>query len=59
MPSTQLPARIYGVGGARIGNRKFELIDAMNNSLKHISLDPKRYGGVLDQYGPVTFRSLV
>lgn len=51
--------RIYGVGGARIGNRKFELIDAINNSLKHISLDPTRYGGVLDQYGPVTFRSLV
>ncbi len=49
---------IYSVGGARIG-RKFELIDAINNSLKHISLDPDRYDELLKRYGQMTFRSLV
>lgn len=50
---------IYSVGGARIGNRKFELIDGINNSIKHISLDPHRYNHLLKKYGQMTFRSLV
>jgi hypothetical protein len=50
---------IYSVGGAQIGNRKFELIDAINNSLKHISLDPDRYSHLFTKYGQMNFRSLV
>ncbi|MDD0813370.1 hypothetical protein PSQ39_01880 [Curvibacter sp. HBC28] len=50
---------IFSVAGARIGNRKFELIDAINNSLKHIELDPVRYDDLRQRYGQLTFRSLV
>ncbi|MBT9598922.1 MAG: hypothetical protein IV094_23290 [Vitreoscilla sp.] len=50
---------LFSVGGARIANRKFELIDAINNSLKHISLDADRYRDLFSKYGPMTFRSLV
>jgi hypothetical protein len=49
----------FSVEGARIGNRKFELIDAINNSLKHISLDSDRYDHLLKKYGQICFRSLV
>lgn len=50
---------LFSVAGARIGNRKFELIDAINNSLKHIELDPVRYDDLRQRYGQLTFRSLV
>lgn len=50
---------IYSVGGTRIGNQKFELIDAVNNSLKHIRLDPDRYDHLLKKYGQMSFRNLV
>jgi len=33
----------FSVAGAYLGNRKMELIDAINNALKHIRLDTKRY----------------
>jgi hypothetical protein len=49
----------FSVEGARIGNRKFELIDAINNSLKHISLDADRYDHLVKKYGQISFRSLV
>ncbi|MGO4605921.1 hypothetical protein AB4142_06255 [Variovorax sp. 2RAF20] len=49
----------FSVNGARFSNRKFELIDAINNALKHIRLDPKRYRQLEQQYGPVSFQSLV
>lgn len=49
----------FSVNGARFSNRKFELIDAINNALKHIRLDPKRYHQLEQQYGPVSFQSLV
>jgi hypothetical protein len=48
----------FSVEGARIGNRKFELIDAINNSLKHISLDSDRYDHLVKKYGQISFRSL-
>lgn len=51
--------KLFSVEGARIGNRKFELIDAVNNALKHIRLDPARYKQLEDQYGPISFQSLV
>jgi hypothetical protein len=50
---------IFSVAGARFRNRKFELIDAINNSLKHIELDPVRYNDLKQRYGQLTFRSLV
>lgn len=50
---------LYSVEGARFGNRKFELIDAINNALKHIRLDPIRYERLEKQYGPISFQSLV
>jgi hypothetical protein len=49
----------FSVNGARFSNRKFELIDAINNALKHIRLDPKRYRQLEQQYGPISFQSLV
>lgn len=49
----------FSVKGARFCNRKFELIDAINNALKHIRLDPERYSQLEQQYGPISFQSLV
>ena len=49
----------FSVNGARFSNRKFELIDGINNALKHIRLDPKRYRQLEQQYGPISFQSLV
>lgn len=49
----------FSVKGARFGNRKFELIDAINNALKHIRLDPERYPQLEQLYGPISFQSLV
>lgn len=50
---------IFSVSGARFSNCKFELIDAINNALKHIRLDPKRYKELEQRYGPISFQSLV
>lgn len=49
----------FSVNGARFSNRKFELIDAINNALKHIRLDPDRYQQLERRYGPISFQSLV
>lgn len=51
--------KLFSVDGARIGNKKFELIDAINNALKHIRLDPVRYKQLEVRYGPISFQSLV
>ncbi|QIM49296.1 amino acid ABC transporter substrate-binding protein [Pusillimonas sp. DMV24BSW_D] len=51
--------QVFSVPGARIGNRKIELIDAVNNALKHIRLDPTRYKELEQHYGPISFQSLV
>lgn len=51
--------RLFSVEGARFGNKKFELIDAINNALKHIRLDPVRYKQLEKQYGSISFQSLV
>lgn len=50
--------QVFSVEGTRLSNRKFELIDAINNALKHIRLDPKRYQGLEQHYGPISFQSL-
>jgi hypothetical protein len=49
----------FSVDGARFQNKKFELIDAINNSLKHIQLDEKRYPELVRLYGGISFNSLV
>lgn len=49
---------VYSVNGAYIRNRKMELIDALNNGLKHIRLDPKRYKEVEKHFGKISFGSL-
>lgn len=51
--------RIFSVSGARFKNRKFELIDAINNALKHIRLKPKWYQEVEDRYGSISYQCLV
>lgn len=48
----------FEVAGTRFRDRKFELIDAINNSLKHVQLDEKRYKNLVDQYGSISFKCL-
>ena len=50
---------LYSVTGARFSNRKFQLIDAINNALKHIQLDADRYKHLSERYGKITFRNLI
>lgn len=50
---------VFSIEGARFQNKKFELIDAVNNSLKHIQLDGKRYPELVRLYGDISFNSLV
>jgi hypothetical protein len=50
--------RQYAVEGARIQNRKFELVDGVNNAIKHIWLEDKRYRDLFEQYGVIGFRCL-
>lgn len=49
----------FSVTGARFGGRKFELIDALNNALKHIQLEEARYENVISSYGSISFNCLV
>lgn len=49
----------FSVEGARFQNRKFELIDAVNNALKHIELDKTRYPELVNAYGNISFSSLI
>lgn len=49
----------FSVPGAYIRNRKMELADAINNALKHIRLDQRRYGHLEKRYGQITFQSLI
>ncbi len=49
----------FSVDGAYIRNRKMELIDAINNALKHIRLAPGRYKKIESEYGKISFKALV
>lgn len=49
---------LFGVEGTRLSNRKFELIDAINNAVKHIRIDPGRYRELTQRYGSISFQSL-
>jgi hypothetical protein len=50
---------VFTIEGARFQNKKFELIDAVNNALKHIQLDGQRYPELVRLYGDISFNSLV
>lgn len=51
--------KLFAVDGAYISNRKMELVDAVNNALKHIRIKPDRYVDLGDRYGQISFKSLV
>ena len=50
----------YAVEGALFLNRKFQLVDAVNNALKHIELDPSLVTNKepIAQYGSIRFHCL-
>ena len=50
----------YHVEGAEHINNKFRLLDAVNNSFKHVELDKEqsRYKDLIEKYGELTFHSL-
>lgn len=48
----------FAVGGGRLRNRKMELIDLVNNSLKHVQVDETRYKALIAEYGPISYRCL-
>ena len=50
--------QVYAVEGAVFLNRKFQLVDAVNNALKHIELDKNRYDHMISEYGDIGFRCL-
>jgi len=50
--------QILFIGGGRFQHVKFQLIDAINNALKHIQLDPQRHHDVVALYGPISFECL-
>lgn len=48
----------YAVDGCNHINNKFALLDAVNNSFKHVELDRKRYTKLIELYGDLSFLSL-
>ncbi|NOR54571.1 MAG: hypothetical protein GQ531_00015 [Sulfurovum sp.] len=50
----------YNVSGAIHISNKFRLLDAINNSFKHVELDnsQSRYRDLIEKYGELTFHSL-
>ncbi|HEJ7249028.1 TPA: hypothetical protein SML60_001452 [Serratia marcescens] len=48
----------YAVDGCKHINNKFSLLDAVNNSFKHVVLDEKRYKNLIAKYGELSFHSL-
>lgn len=48
----------YHVDGCAHINNKFKLLDAINNSFKHVELEQKRYSDLIEIYGDLTFHSL-
>ncbi len=48
----------YYVEGCVNINNKFRLLDAVNNSFKHVELDTKRYKDLIELYGDLSFHCL-
>lgn len=49
---------IYSVSGCNHINNKFSLLDAANNSFKHVELNPKWYVELISEYGELSFKSI-
>ena len=49
----------YEVDGSKHISNKFSLLDAINNSFKHVELDKKRYKELIEKYGDLSFHSLI
>ncbi|WP_223508768.1 MULTISPECIES: hypothetical protein [unclassified Pseudomonas] len=49
----------FSVPGAYLANRKMELVDGINNALKHIRINPARYKGLGERYGQISFQTLM
>ena len=48
----------YSVDGCCFINNKFELLDAVNNSFKHVELKKERYPELIKRYGDLSFHCL-
>jgi hypothetical protein len=48
----------YAVDGCQHINNKFSLLDAVNNSFKHVELDRARYKKLVEKYGELSFHCL-
>ncbi|WP_394123562.1 hypothetical protein [Psychrobacter nivimaris] len=48
----------YHVDGCSHINNKFKLLDAVNNSFKHVELEQKRYADLIKMYGDLNFHNL-
>lgn len=48
----------YHVDGCSNINNKFKLLDAVNNSFKHVELDQNRYADLIEIYGDLSFHNL-
>ncbi|MBE0443303.1 MAG: hypothetical protein ACTH7W_05255 [Psychrobacter sp.] len=48
----------YHVDGCSHINNKFKLLDAVNNSFKHVELEQKRYADLIKVYGDLNFHNL-
>ncbi len=48
----------YSVDGCEHINNKFALLDAVNNSFKHVELDQGRYKKLIEKYGDLSFHCL-
>lgn len=48
----------YHVDGCANINNKFRLLDAINNSFKHVELEQSRYSDIISIYGDLSFQSL-
>lgn len=50
--------KTYFVEGSKHINNKFQLLDAVNNSFKHVELEEKRYIDLIKDYGELNFHCL-
>jgi hypothetical protein len=48
----------YAVEGCKHINNKFSLLDAINNSFKHVELNKNRYSHLINIYGDLSFHCL-
>lgn len=49
---------LFSVDGRRFQNKKFQLIDTINNALKHIQIEERRYHNLPKEYRNISFKCL-